>query len=132
MNIDDFELLKAAQSDSFEDFNFPPDKKAQILNSRLRQNPQDIEGWLMFIKLQDELIADMEFAARDNTVKTRASAEKKLEILKTALQKNAASVELRLEKVKVMEQLYGPTDPQVEKEWKQVGIVKNLYLKERI
>lgn len=127
MTIDHFEDLKMARNESFEEA--PSDKKSRILNAKITANPQDIDSWLQFVKLQDELVEDLIFATRDSGSKARAAAEKKLEILKNAVQKNAACVELRLEKVKIMEFLYGPTDQRVETEWKNVSVKFELYFK---
>lgn len=120
MSIDDFEKIRAARSESFEEAS--PEKKAKILNGLLMENPQDVYKWLQFVRLQDDIVADYNFDKNDSDAKKKVANEKKLDILKTALQKNSRSIDLKLERMKIMEMLYGANDPRVDTEWKKVSV----------
>uniref|UniRef100_A0A4W4FV71 NRDE-2, necessary for RNA interference, domain containing n=1 Tax=Electrophorus electricus TaxID=8005 RepID=A0A4W4FV71_ELEEL len=113
----------------------PPENSATLLkakveefNRKLRENPTDIQTWLAFICFQDEMGAacgafpdaqDSEAEARRLSV--RALLERKVSILDRALESNPGSVDLKLKRLQLCQELWEPA--MLLKEWKKLVFI---------
>ncbi|XP_041351727.1 nuclear exosome regulator NRDE2-like [Gigantopelta aegis] len=95
-------------------------QKVGIYNRRLRESPRDVDLWLEFIKFQDHVFEKLH--TQDNkTPKTefisssKAAIEKKLSIFDKALQANPSSLELKVARLKLSEDVAMPGE--VDKAW---------------
>ncbi|XP_041928788.1 nuclear exosome regulator NRDE2 isoform X1 [Alosa sapidissima] len=106
--------------------------RVEELNRRVRENPTDTEGWLEFIRFQDEFAASgaglggggggggggEADAAEHRRVSTRAVLEKKLAVCERAVQSNPGCVALQLARLSVCRELWEPAA--LLKEWKKL------------
>ena len=96
--------------------------KTKEYNARLRQDPSNIDLWLEFLAFQDEALQD--FAGSEGgkkksaTVRDNAVVEKKLAVVKTAMEKNPKSVVLAMERLRLSKQISDVAS--LERQWKEV------------
>ncbi|XP_076834625.1 nuclear exosome regulator NRDE2 [Brachyhypopomus gauderio] len=102
--------------------------KVEEFNRTLRENPTDTPTWLAFIRFQDEVGAacgslpdGQESEAEARRLSVRALLERKVSIIERALESNPGSVELKLEKLRLCQELWEPTV--LLKEWKKLVFI---------
>ena len=82
-------------------------------NGRLRQEPNNIKLWLEFLAFQDKAVAvfggdipeDGKERKKNKTARDNAIVEKKLSIIKSAMEKNPRSVELAMERLNLSKRI---------------------------
>ncbi|KAG9268986.1 hypothetical protein AMEX_G18027 [Astyanax mexicanus] len=102
--------------------------RTEEFNRNLRQNPTHIQLWLDFIRFQDEVsggcgaalgaVPGAEGDGERGRLTVRALLERKLAIVERALEVNPGSVELKLVKLALCQELWDP--PALLKEWKKL------------
>ncbi|XP_064179184.1 nuclear exosome regulator NRDE2 isoform X2 [Anguilla rostrata] len=101
-----------------------PAGRVEDFNRRLRETPTDTATWLEFVRFQDELtggagfFAGMEGEPDGRRKSLRMTLEKKVSILERALESNPTSVELKLARLKLCQELWEPAA--LLKEWKKL------------
>ena len=104
-------------------------EKTREYNERLRENPSDIQLWLEYVEFQDVSIGESEFGGKINEAKKekvgknvvlrqKALVEKKLAILKAAIDKNPMSVELGVKRLEVSRELLEAK--LLDRQWKEL------------
>ncbi len=107
-------------------------EKTKEFNERLRESPNDIDLWLAFVDFQDVSFEDAHFsdkdaeagqskkkkAAKNVVLKQRALVEKKLSILKAALDKNPKSTELAVKRLELSRELLETSV--LDRQWKEL------------
>ena len=118
-------------------------ERTRSFNQRLRAEPQNEALWLEFVEFQDVSIQDAEFegpaakeegqgdgetsskkqkkkkaASRNVILKQRALVEKKLSILKTAIEKNPKSIPLAIKRLDLSRELLD--DATLDRQWKEL------------
>ncbi|KAJ8341255.1 hypothetical protein SKAU_G00335460 [Synaphobranchus kaupii] len=98
--------------------------RVEDFNRRLRENPSDTPTWLKFVRFQDELtggagsFAGLEGEADGRRKSLRMTLEKKVSILERAVESNPTSVELKLARLQLCQELWEPAA--LLKEWKKL------------
>ncbi len=106
-------------------------ERTKEYNERLRQNPEDEDLWLEFVDFQDESLQSTEFsgkeeeketkkqkAAKNVVMKRNAVVEKKLAILKAALDKNPSSIRLAVRRLELSREVL--ETPVLDRQWKEL------------
>ena len=105
-------------------------EKTREYNERLRENPSDIQLWLEYVEFQDVSIGESEFGGKMSqankkekvgknvVLRQKALVEKKLAILKAAIDKNPMSVELGVKRLEVSRELLEAK--QLDRQWKEL------------
>ena len=105
-------------------------EKTREYNERLRENPSDIQLWLEYVEFQDVSIGESEFGGKmgqtnkkekvgkNVVLRQKALVEKKLAILKAAIDKNPMSVELGVKRLEVSRELLEAK--QLDRQWKEL------------
>uniref|UniRef100_A0A3Q3N3M5 NRDE-2, necessary for RNA interference, domain containing n=1 Tax=Labrus bergylta TaxID=56723 RepID=A0A3Q3N3M5_9LABR len=104
--------------------------RTEEFNRRLREQPEDTQLWIEFIRYQDELSATVfgsgeeqqgsDLAERHKS-SYRAVLEKKLSIAERAVETNPRCIDLQLERLKICQELWEPS--LLAKEWKKLVFV---------
>ncbi|XP_005107028.1 nuclear exosome regulator NRDE2 [Aplysia californica] len=98
--------------------------KVAQFNQKVREDPQNIQLWLDFVRFQDTVVQeDKSFRTEDVRLKevyqpTRAVIEKKLSILEKALEANPSSLELRLAQLEQFQDIWDAE--KLEKAWEDL------------
>ncbi|XP_061109952.1 nuclear exosome regulator NRDE2 [Conger conger] len=98
--------------------------RVEHFNRRLRENPTDTPTWLEFVRFQDELtggagsFTGLEGEPDGRRKSLRMTLEKKVSILERALESNPTSVELKLARLTLCQELWEPAT--LLKEWKKL------------
>ncbi|XP_054470331.1 nuclear exosome regulator NRDE2, partial [Anoplopoma fimbria] len=101
--------------------------RTEEFNRRLREQPEDTELWIKFIRYQDELSAtafggEEEQQGSDSAERRKSSyravLEKKLSIADRAVATNHGCVALQLERLRICQELWEPS--LLAKEWKKL------------
>nr|XP_015205763.1 PREDICTED: protein NRDE2 homolog [Lepisosteus oculatus] len=101
-----------------------PAARAEEYNRRLRENPADVQTWMEFVRFQDELMAgpsafSMTESDSDKGKRSlRVTVEKKVSILERAIESSPGSVELKLARLELCQELWEPST--LLKEWKKL------------
>ena len=104
-------------------------EKTREYNEKLRANPSDIQLWLEYVEFQDVSIGESEFGGKSGETKKekvgknvvlrqKALVEKKLAILKAAIDKNPMSVELGVKRLEVSRELLEAK--LLDRQWKEL------------
>ena len=100
-------------------------------NQKLRQAPQDVDLWIKYVDFQDTALADSEFViGQENKkkkkssknasvmVRSKAIVEKKLSILKSALDQNPKSVILSVKRLNLSKEILDSST--LNRQWKEL------------
>uniref|UniRef100_A0A8D0D0N6 NRDE-2, necessary for RNA interference, domain containing n=1 Tax=Sander lucioperca TaxID=283035 RepID=A0A8D0D0N6_SANLU len=101
--------------------------RTEEFNRRLREQPEDTQLWIKFIRYQDELSATVfggeeEQQGSDSAERRKSSyravLEKKLSIAERAVATNHSCIALQLERLRICQELWEPS--LLAKEWKKL------------
>lgn len=124
------------QSEEVEDSEFQLheiQQKTKTYNESLRLNPKDVKTWLEYVDFQDLALADSEFHSvasdepepkkkKSNSnvmLRTKAIVEKKLSILKSALDHNPKSVDLSVKRLNLLKEVIMDSST-LNRQWKEL------------
>ena len=116
-------------------------EQTRVFNQKLRVDPYNESLWLEFVEFQDVSIQDAEFAeaapraggddegsdkkvskkkkaSRNVILKQKALVEKKLSILKSAIEKNPKSIRLAVKRLELSRELLDATT--LDRQWKEL------------
>ena len=121
-------VASAEQDTDTEPVKGPLGRKVEEFNRKIREDPNNIELWLDFLKFQDILFSESDFG-RDLSSKevdrvnpgSQALLDKKLSILDKAFESNPASIELHLSKFELCSEFWEPS--KINKELEQLLFV---------
>ena len=98
--------------------------KTKEYNEKLRRDPSDIDLWLEFVEFQDQAMADFNSdekkkkKASNVLIKSKAIVEKKLSVLKTAMDKNPHSFKLAVERLRLSKEI--SDNESLERQWHEL------------
>ena len=112
-------------------------------NTKLREQPHNIQLWLEFIDFQDDALKEKVFESNDEKeskksrkkngeiLRAKALVERKLAICKSAIEKNTRSIELAVKRLELSRDLFDSKT--LDQQWKELIFVypENLELWKR-
>ena len=112
-------------------------------NTKLREQPHNIQLWLEFIDFQDDALKEKVFESNDDKeskrsrkkngeiLRAKALVERKLAICKSAIEKNTRSIELAVKRLELSRDLFDSKT--LDQQWKELIFVypENLDLWKR-
>ncbi|KAI3422493.1 hypothetical protein GPALN_012999 [Globodera pallida] len=127
INIEDYEHLMRSQQASYEEaLESDVQARYSILQTKVINEPDNVDAWLKFVDIQREMQAKNESGDPKASVQnTKALFEKMEGVIKKALEyknvspSNPRAVELHLKYLKIMEDHFGPQSDAVLEKWKR-------------
>ena len=102
-------------------------------NTKLREHPQDVNLWLEFIDFQDEALRETVFESNDEKeskktrkkngeiLRAKALTERKLAIVRSAIEKNTRSIDLAVKRLELSRDLLDSKT--LDQQWKELIFV---------
>merc|ERR1719186_1439768 len=108
-------------------------QKRLEFNSKLREEPNNVDLWIDFIDFQDEALLDSVFQVNDENetrksrkkrgevLRAKALTERKLAICKAAIEKNTRSIKLAVKRLELSKDLFDSKT--LDQQWKELIFV---------